>query len=44
MSGPREAVLTVVEIMGIHGGTKAREINIEGMRPRVFVFLSKEPS
>ena len=29
MSGPREAVLEVVKIMGIHGGTKAREINVE---------------
>ena len=29
MPGPREAVLAIVATTGIHGGTKAREINVE---------------
>ena len=32
MSGPREAVLAAFAIAGIHGGTKAREINVEELR------------
>jgi hypothetical protein len=33
MSGPREAVLaSVFAVRRIHGGTKAREINVEELR------------
>jgi hypothetical protein len=35
MTGPREAVLeSLQKDWGIHGGTKAREIDVEEPRPR----------